>query len=280
LKALLSSGILGALLGNMACMPVRGDAKEEAADTPPFLVNASKSTGLSSALNKMLSEGIGFIGEKNWDLAIAKFDAVLKRAPRAASAFANRGVCYLYIGDEDKGIADLTKAVKLDPDLREPTESSLGYALLSRGKARVDRGDATGARRDFAAATAIPLVRARALSELSYIELNQGSMQACLNRATEALEADPKLVEALMNRAVCLAAFNRHHEALLDLNRALELDGSNAGALISRAGVYKSLNQCKEAVADARAAVHLDPSLTEAAKATLEPCAKPKENHK
>jgi tetratricopeptide (TPR) repeat protein len=64
--------------------------------------------------------------EKNFKCAIADFTRAIELASDFAVAFYNRGRLRLKKGDWDRAIADLKKALKIDPDF------SRAYCLLSR----------------------------------------------------------------------------------------------------------------------------------------------------
>lgn len=52
----------------------------------------------------------------DWDAAIAAFSRQLKRQPRNAWAYTNRGYSYSVKGDEGRALGDYTQVIRLEPD--------------------------------------------------------------------------------------------------------------------------------------------------------------------
>ncbi|MDR2152229.1 MAG: tetratricopeptide repeat protein [Helicobacteraceae bacterium] len=55
-------------------------------------------------------------GKENYAKAIAGYDQALKLDPNNARAYSYRGMVHLYMGDDEKSIADINKAIELDPN--------------------------------------------------------------------------------------------------------------------------------------------------------------------
>src|SRR5262249_567791 len=77
---------------------------------------------------------------REFDLAIADYDAALKIDPKLATAVSDRGFAYAGKGDFNRAIADYTQAIQMDP--------GLAVAFYNRGNARTATGDTRGALAD------------------------------------------------------------------------------------------------------------------------------------
>ncbi len=55
------------------------------------------------------------LANRNLDQAIAACDQIIRRDPKDAAAYNNRGFAYLQKGNLDQALADLNRAIELDP---------------------------------------------------------------------------------------------------------------------------------------------------------------------
>src|SRR5574342_232362 len=60
-----------------------------------------------------LQTAAGFVSEKDFDSAIAEYDAAIAFNPNSDTAYEGRGVAYREMGDFDQAIRDLTKAIEI-----------------------------------------------------------------------------------------------------------------------------------------------------------------------
>ena len=68
------------------------------------------------------NRGNAFDDEKDYEHAIADFDAAIKIDPRYATAFYNRGNSKLNSGDKAGAIADYRQALELRPGFKEAAD--------------------------------------------------------------------------------------------------------------------------------------------------------------
>ncbi len=97
------------------------------------------------------------------------------------------------------------------------------------------------------------------------VEANKsGRPEAAVALFTEAIELDPALVEAYVNRAVALVELGRFDESLDDATKAIELEPSDvnvlAQAYVNRALTLVELGRFDESLDDATKAIELEPS--------------------
>ena len=82
--------------------------------------------------------------DRDNDLSIRGCTELLKRNPRNATAYYNRGTAHLGNGQVDTAIRDFTKAIEID--------AKFAKAYFNRAAARTKLGDATRAAADRARA--------------------------------------------------------------------------------------------------------------------------------
>jgi tetratricopeptide (TPR) repeat protein len=90
-------------------------------------------------------QSLGALKRKEFYLAAAGFDAVLKLDPQNAAAYINRGSAYHNLRQFAKAVADYTAALRIDPNL--------ALAHTNRGSAYKKQGEYAKAVADYTAAT-------------------------------------------------------------------------------------------------------------------------------
>lgn len=145
---------------------------------------------------------------------------VINREPTHAMAYAMRGTAHRRSGDYPQAIADLDRAIKLDP------QSS--YAYTQRAGARQQS------------------------------PTKEASSQI-LADADRAIELDPSNSLAYIIRGNEHAAQHDHHAALADYDQAARLNPRSYCALAGRGSSKMSLGQLEEARRDLQEALKLNP---------------------
>ena len=85
--------------------------------------------------------GLTLFGQGAYDKAIATYARMIKRKPKDANAYFNRGLAYKNAGLADRALADYDTAIRLDPSHHK--------AYLDRGNIRYQRGFYGAAIRDY-----------------------------------------------------------------------------------------------------------------------------------
>lgn len=97
--------------------------------------------GSEVAANALSNRGVLRFNRKDYDGALADFDAAAELAPNSVAVFNNRAALYRFRRDFRRAAEDLTKVVALNP--------ALVKAYLDRGDAYLKEGDCSLAKRDF-----------------------------------------------------------------------------------------------------------------------------------
>ena len=103
----------------------------------------------------------------------------------------------------------------------------------------------------------IPL--ADQLCENGIAALNQGGFEAAIKLFSQAIAANPNLVEAYNNRGIARGEIGLFQEALADFDQALTLDAQCAAAYYARGTTHHKLGQAQQSYNDLSQAIALAP---------------------
>jgi tetratricopeptide (TPR) repeat protein len=183
------------------------------------------------------------------DRALADFDRALEMFPDPA-VYLERGDLHRARGDDERGIADLTRSIELNGPVRARLHRGIALARLKRFEEAVADQNAV------LASDPSPDERCWALVE-------RGDAQAGLGRHDEAIQDfDAALalpvnvayihLQALMNRAWAYQDTGRLHRAIEDFDEILRRQPDHRGAHGFRAEVHGKLGDWEAALADHR----------------------------
>ncbi|HCT75096.1 MAG TPA: hypothetical protein DGT23_00580 [Micromonosporaceae bacterium] len=172
-------------------------------------------------------------------LALEDYEVAMSLGPPFPELYYNRGDLRLTLGDVDGAVADFRYVLDLEPDY---LEARLALASL------------------LPAAEAAPLIQAglamapdepRLHCALG-LSLMEEQPEAARDAFDAALKLDPKMLEALVNRAVVAFEQGRFDVAVADLDRALDVAPGNPDVLYNRGYAYETAGFLAEAAADYR----------------------------
>ena len=171
-------------------------------------------------------------------------------------AFINRSGAYQAKGDFDRAIADLDKALQLDP--RSP------LALSDRASIYRARGDLDRTIADYGAVIAALPKSAAAFLGRGEAYQTKNDLDRAIADYGKALELDHKLVAAYDNRAKAYRAAGDLDKALADFDEAMKIEPRSAPAHVDRGAVYHAKGDLDRAIADYDEAIELDPKYANA----------------
>ena len=126
------------------------------------------------------------------DRAVADYTKAIEANSHYADAYAGRGIVYQIIGNNDDAIADYSKAIEIDP--------RYANAYVGRGMVYRLKGDSDHAIVDF----------------------------------TRAIEINPRYATAYFNRGSAFEAKGKHDRAIADYTKAIELTPHDAEGYVHR----------------------------------------------
>jgi lipoprotein NlpI len=155
-------------------------------------------------------------------------------------------------GDLTGAIADTTAALRLDPEDAE--------ALLYRGNAYRQLGDAGRALADYEAATRADPEIASAWLDRGAVLMEQGSLAEAIASFDKTIALNPRSIEGYNNRGAALSQIGDFSRAAADLDVAVQLGPGIEAALGNRGFVRLALGDFAGAAADFGALLARDPS--------------------
>lgn len=199
--------------------------------------------------------GDALMKKRDYDGAIAAFNAALDADPENAINLNARGLAYGYKGDDERAMADYERSLKLRPNYAP--------AYNNRGLIFMRKGDLDRAFQEFNAAVKFP-----ASDTGRYIHLfNRGRIQtyrkqydAALADFAEAEKLNPGGPQVATYRCITYAEVRKFDEALADCNATLAKTPTSIYALINRGNVYLAKGDFDAALKDYNEALRINPN--------------------
>jgi tetratricopeptide (TPR) repeat protein len=170
---------------------------------------------------------------------------------KIALAHTYRGNAYRGREDNEKAIADFTKAIELDPK----------RAAYNRGLTHAARGEYDQAIGEYDEAIKSNPSDAAAFNARAGAYNSKGNRERAAADWNEALRLDPKLAAAYLNRGNAFYNKGDRELAAIDAMEAIRLEPNLPGGYTLRGVVYFSKGEFDRAIADYTKAIELDPKL-------------------
>lgn len=191
---------------------------------------------------ELIKQGRAAYDAGNYAEAATLYTQALKKLPRSADLYKERGNAALRQNQFDAAIADYEKAMKFRKDYVK--------AYFNRGLANYGKGNAEFAVRDMTQAIALA-------------ERPQAPVKTAKKSSKKAAVIDEKpfkLNEAYYGRGLANAKLGVSEKAVVDFTKAIDLKPDYADAYEGRAGVYYNGANYKAAESDYKKLGELNPN--------------------
>jgi len=186
--------------------------------------------------------GMAYFDKKEYDLTIADFNTVLKISPKSISGLAYRGLTYIQKKDYDLAIADYTKVLEIDPN------ATIFY--LKRGLAYEAKGEYAHVIADYTRAMEIEPNNTLYYSYRGSTYYDNGDYDLAIADYTKALEIKPNNAGYYYSRGDAYSANGDYDLAIADFTKALEIDPNDEDSFFYRAIVYWRQGDYNRAIED------------------------------
>jgi tetratricopeptide (TPR) repeat protein len=178
-----------------------------------------------------MHRGSSYLANDMYDEAIAEVTKALEIDPKLAEAYAVRGQCLFKKEWYDEAISDFTKALELD--LKNVQLSAVTYTL--RGMSFTERGLYDQAISDYMRALKVDSRFAPAYMGRGIAYFKQGLYRASILDFDRALEVDPRFAEVYFLKAALCEKVGRIDEAVDAYRNYLKCAPPNDSKRIERA---------------------------------------------
>ncbi len=188
--------------------------------------------------------------------AMGDLDRAVELYPRDVATLVNRGVAKEAKGDHAGAIQDYSAAIAVD--------AGCAAAYGNRGSSKHAAGDLDGAMEDYTKAVTLAPDLAQGWYNRGLLHEDRGDAKGAEADYGEAIARAPAFFEALLKRGTLRESQGDLAGALSDLDRAVSLRPKSADALFERGYVKQATHDEDGALADYTAAIEANPSCAEA----------------
>jgi len=197
-----------------------------------------------------VNRGLAYLSKKDYDHALADFNAAIKIQPNAGLAYFNRASVYALKENSDLAIADLNQVIQLQPD-------ALTY--MKRGSNYFFKGDYDLAIADLNQAIKLQPDLVSAYKIRGVIYDGKGDYNSAISDYSQAIKLKSDDSESYLNRGLSYSSLGDYDRAIADYNHAIQLKPNDAQSYNSRGISYKKKGNYDQAIADYNQAIKLKP---------------------
>lgn len=200
--------------------------------------------------------GTKLLNEGQYEEAKQAFDKAIALDPGHAQAYSQRGTAYSDLGEHEKALADLSKAIELAKESNDQAVLAEFYFARALNHARMKKWKEGIA--DFDSAIAISPNDPEYYNHRSRAYFFMGDTNGSIKDANEALtlnqDRDERRARSLFNRGSAYLKTGKTQEAITDLTEAASLDKKNPTIMHELAAAKSKAGNAGEAQADEKKA--------------------------
>ncbi|WP_437226249.1 tetratricopeptide repeat protein [Planctomicrobium sp. SH661] len=200
---------------------------------------------------ELLSSADELAKKREFNEAVKVLTRAIAQDPNRTDAFVKRAAICSEVNLLSQAIADMSSALKLEPDNGKFLNTRGYFLLLTK---QYDRAE-----RDFSDAIGLDLGYAQPYNNRGLVWVAQGNYEQAIKDFDNALNTKPDYLDAHNNRGFALLHLEKFEPAVESFTRVLELDPNYLNALTNRARAHLKLNRPVDAIADLTKAIALQP---------------------
>jgi tetratricopeptide (TPR) repeat protein len=235
----------------------------------------------SAAVEELYAQAKAAQSQNDLDAAIAKYQEILRIAPKLGPAYNNLGALYFRQREFGKAVDILERGLKIDPALSSAS-ALLGISLYETGDYARARTYLETALRANPADNNAQLFLARDLNQLGDFEAAAAALRQLAKRQPGNQEVwymlariymklsenalgkingiDPNSVLAHQLSGEMMEAMNNYDGAVVELKKAVDLAPRQPGSHYKLGGAYEGLSQWDSAAGEYHAELAIDPA--------------------
>src|SRR5262249_54835676 len=186
------------------------------------------------------------------EAALKDFNKAIELYPAYVVAIANRGVTHDNLGQKDEAIADLQRALAVNPNSPNPD------FIIRIANLRYLLNDFTGSIADYDRLFAMDKMYPRIYSKRAGSKAMLGQAEEALQDSDKALGLDPKDEEAYNSRGLANRLLGRLDEAANDFSLAIHIKEDYSRPYNNRGTIYLAQGQTERAMEDFSKAIEVD----------------------
>ncbi|MGB0930757.1 MAG: tetratricopeptide repeat protein [Chitinophagales bacterium] len=195
--------------------------------------------------------GITFQQSKTWENSETLWTNVIKYYPQVAVAYNNRGNYYRDNKQQDRALAEYSKALEVRP--------KYDLAFNNRGNVYFSQGKNDLALADYIKTLELNANNAKALNNRGAVYYRKKQYEPALKDFNEAIKIDPLYTDAYLNRAVLYATTDQHQKAVIDFDFFIKYRPNHAQAMGWRGISNRESGKLEAALQDFNLSLQLKP---------------------
>ena len=257
LRAVFISAVILAISGPALADDLQTCRDRQAEDKTARLEACEKVIAAGQASNKDVTNAYAVRGQalrlkRNYDKAIAAFDAAHAADPGDAGILNARGFAYEAKGDDEHAMADYNLALQMRPNF--------GFAVYNRGTLYLRKGALQSALDDFNAAVKFSPNLYRAYTDRGRVLTINKDFDGARADFAAAEKIDPAPPQASVFRCLAYTAMGKFDLAIADCNSAVEKAPKFLFAVESRAEAYLAKGDLNAALKDFSFVLGINPN--------------------
>ncbi len=169
------------------------------------------------------NQGVKYVGDGQYQRAIAHYDRAIQIRPKFAKAYFNRALAHRSLGAYELAISDYTAAIRMKANYAE--------AYNNRGVTYHKSGKFNEAVADYTKAIRLNPKYTAALNNRAMAYRAVGNLARALTDHTAAITLDPKNAQVFANRGLTHIKLGNRDRAITDFRRAVALKPAHRVAL-------------------------------------------------